>query len=210
MSYKITVLKNKQTDKKAAISVFSGLAEFVVRTKLLAEVLRSEAINLREGNAHTKMRGEVRGGGKKPWNQKGTGRARHGSIRSPLWVGGGVTFGPRNVINWHAKINKKARITAFKSILKDRLEAQAVYTFDPEFEFSKTKDAQVFLDEQLKVAPKNIVILYTQEDKSKLNGFANLEVVLVNAKNIKITQLVKGMIYIMTPSALEICEEKIK
>src|SRR5260221_14696197 len=73
---------------------------------LAAELHRS---NSRSSNQHTKTRGEVRGGGKKPWKQKGTGRARHGSSRSPIWVGGGITFGPTPARNYEKKMNKKTK-----------------------------------------------------------------------------------------------------
>ena len=84
---------------------------------LVHEVVRLMLSNSRKPVAHTKNRGEVRGGGKKPWQQKGTGRARHGSSRSPLWVGGGVTHGPRNDKNFARKINRKAKAKALASIL---------------------------------------------------------------------------------------------
>lgn len=210
MAFKVTVLKNKESEKAGSVSAFGGLADFVIRPTLVAEVLRSEASNLRAGNAHTKMRGEVRGGGKKPWKQKGTGRARHGSIRSPLWVGGGVTFGPRNTTNHHAKINKKARTTALKSLFKDRLDEKSVYALEEGYALEKTKDANSFLQKRFKDFPKNAVVLYTTEEKDKLNGLSNLDVNLVNAGNLKLNTLAKGTVYIMTPEALKKCEEKLK
>jgi large subunit ribosomal protein L4 len=210
MSYKVTVLKNKATDKASSVTAFKGLVDFVLRPSLIAEVLRSEAINLREGNAHTKTRGEVRGGGKKPWRQKGTGRARHGSIRSPLWVGGGATFGPRNTRNWFAKINKKAKVTALKSFFKDRLDDKNVYVLEEGFSYTKTKDTKSFLTKTFKNLPKNAAVLYTSEEKDKLNGFSNLDVNLVNVANIRFNKLAKGTVYILTPGALTTLEERLK
>ncbi len=90
-------------------------------SSLVHEASVAQMHNAREPLAHTKTRGDVRGGGKKPWKQKGTGRARHGSTRSPIWVGGGVTFGPRSERTFDVKINKKARRKAICMVLSDRV-----------------------------------------------------------------------------------------
>src|SRR6185295_7649966 len=87
---------------------------------LMAESVRIQQANARKGLANTKTRGEVSGGGKKPWKQKGTGRARVGSIRSPIWRGGGITMGPRSERNWGLKINKKAKSKALFMSLSDK------------------------------------------------------------------------------------------
>jgi len=88
---------------------------------LVHQVAQSMLSNKRQGSAHTKNRGEVSGGGKKPWKQKGTGRARHGSTRSPLWVGGGVAHGPRSDKNYGRKINRKLKRQALYSVLSKKL-----------------------------------------------------------------------------------------
>jgi large subunit ribosomal protein L4 len=93
---------------------------------LIHQVVRVQNANQRSPIAHTKTRAEVRGGGKKPWKQKGTGRARHGSTRSPIWVGGGVTFGPRNTRNYTLKINRKVKRKALCMALSAKLSEQAI------------------------------------------------------------------------------------
>src|SRR5579872_1496516 len=107
---------------------------------------------------HNKNRGDVRGGGKKPWQQKGTGRARHGSRRSPLWVGGGVTHGPRNEKNYFRKVNKK-------------MKAKALYTLLS----AKFRDGQVLFVDSLKLSePKAKLGRNTIVAFSKIKGFSDL------------------------------------
>lgn len=97
---------------------------------LVHEVVVGMQANSREGNAHTKDRSEKRGGGRKPWKQKGTGRARHGSRRSPIWTGGGVTFGPRSEKDYSVKINKKVKAKAFASVMSKKLADNEVIFID--------------------------------------------------------------------------------
>ena len=110
------------------------------------EVVKAQLANRRQGTSKTKTRSEVSGGGRKPWRQKGTGRARHGSIRSPLWVGGGVTFGP-SPKNHRIKTNKKVRKLALKSALSDKAQAGKVFVIDSlALDAPKTKTMQNLLD----------------------------------------------------------------
>lgn len=110
------------------------------KPQLVYQVVKSLMANLRKSIAHTKTRGEVRGGGKKPWRQKGTGRARHSSIRSPLWKGGGVTFGPRKEKDYSEKINKKMLKEALLSVLsKKALEGEIKIVDSFSLGSSKTK-----------------------------------------------------------------------
>lgn len=97
---------------------------------LMYQVVRAQRLNLRTSNAHTKTRGEVRGGGKKPWAQKYLGRARHGSIRSPIWVGGGVVFGPRNEKSYFRKINRKAKNKALFMALSAKIKDKEIFFVD--------------------------------------------------------------------------------
>ncbi len=109
---------------------------------LVHEVVVSMKSNSRDNIAHTKDRAEVSGGGKKPWKQKGLGRARHGSIRSPIWVGGGITFGPRNTTNYSRKINKKVAANALAMVLTQKaLDNEIVLIDSLKMDSIKTKDA---------------------------------------------------------------------
>ncbi len=113
---------------------------------LVWQVVESERSNLRKGTAHTKDRSEVSGGGKKPWRQKGTGRARHGSIRSPIWVGGGITHGPRKDKIYAKKINKKMSRRALAVILSQKARDGEILMLDSlSITSGKTKDAFNFL-----------------------------------------------------------------
>ena len=109
---------------------------------LVHQVVTAMQANARTPVAHTKTRGEVRGGGKKPWKQKGTGRARHGSTRSPIWKGGGVTHGPRNDKVYDQKINKKMKAKALYTVLSEKLrKGQLIFVEELNLKAIKTKDA---------------------------------------------------------------------
>ena len=118
--------------------------ETKVNETLLANAVYTYLSNQRQANAHTKDRSEVSGGGKKPWKQKGTGRARHGSSRSPIWTGGGVTFGPTNERNYKKKLNKKARQEAIRCAFSAKNDAKEVIVID-DFKPEKTKEVEKVL-----------------------------------------------------------------
>ncbi len=100
------------------------------RSDLVHQVVEGMRSNKRAGTADTRNRGEVRGGGRKPWKQKGTGRARHGSSRSPIWVGGGVTHGPLAEKNYKRKVSKKMRAQALFSVLSKKLKDNEILFVD--------------------------------------------------------------------------------
>ncbi|MFA6552296.1 MAG: 50S ribosomal protein L4 [Candidatus Paceibacterota bacterium] len=113
---------------------------------MVHQVITSLMTNKRSPTAHSKDRGEVRGGGKKPWRQKGTGRARHGSIRSPLWPGGGVTHGPLSVKNFSRKVNKKTRIKALFAILSKKFtDGEVLFVDEISFAKPSTAEAKIVL-----------------------------------------------------------------
>lgn len=120
---------------------------------LVHQVVTSLLGNARDNIGHTKNRGEVSGGGIKPWRQKGTGRARHGSIRSPLWIGGGVTFGPRNDRNYKTKVNKKMRSKSLAIVLSQKIRDNELILVDKiNFDEPKTVVAKQILSSLDKVA----------------------------------------------------------
>jgi large subunit ribosomal protein L4 len=133
--------------------------------------------NQRAGTAHTKTRGEVRGGGKKPFRQKGLGRARQGSIRAPQWVGGGVAHGPRNERDWSQKINKKQKRVALKYALNEKALDEKIYVVpELKIESGKTKDAVKFLNN---INEKDYLIVLDNLDEKTYLAFRNLPNVYV-------------------------------
>jgi len=135
MNAKIYSVEGKEAGSIALPEAVFGVAW---NPDMVHEVVTGMQANARAGTAHTKDRSEVRGGGKKPWKQKGTGQARHGSIRSPLWRHGGVTFGPRNERNYSEKINRKMRIGALLSVLSRKAKDGEVILIDS-FSFTTPK-----------------------------------------------------------------------
>src|SRR3989338_5627406 len=123
-------LYNKTGQTVGEINLDPALFEVKADKALVHEAVVAQMANSRVVLAHTKDRGEVRGGGKKPWKQKGTGRARHGSRRSPIWIGGGITFGPNAWRNFALKINRRARRKALFMALSDKVASQAFVVVD--------------------------------------------------------------------------------
>ena len=127
--------------KKGSVDLPNAVFGLPWNGSLVQQVVVGMQANARTPVAHTKTRGEVRGGGKKPWKQKGTGRARHGSTRSPIWVGGGVAHGPRNDKDFSKKINKKMRVKALYTVLSRKVKDGEMLFVDS-FDFAKPKSAQ--------------------------------------------------------------------
>lgn len=153
------ILYNQKAENIGKIDLPSEVFGLKMNRDLLFQVVMSLQSNKRQVIAHAKSRSEVRGGGRKPWRQKGTGRARHGSIRSPIWKGGGVTFGPTKERNFKKKINRKMARKALLVALSSKVrDGQAVFLDDLKIEQPKTKEAAFILN--------NISKLFT-DDKVK-------------------------------------------
>ncbi len=147
-----TVVYNSKGKEASKISLPESVFGQKWNADLVHQVVSSMESSQRSNVAHTKNRGEVSGGGKKPWQQKGTGRARHGSIRSPLWVGGGVTHGPRNDKNYTRKVNKKMKAKALYTILSKKYkDGEVLFVDEISLKSPKTKEAKIILSSLSKV-----------------------------------------------------------
>lgn len=175
---KVTVYNQTGIEVKD-INLEPAIFGIKIKPELIAQVVTALQANKRQILAHTKGRSEVRGGGRKPWKQKGTGRARHGSSRSPLWIGGGVTFGPTNERNFTQKINKKVKTKALLMALSDRAQAGQVIIFDTlELPEIKTKVlANIFNIKPL--AGKKALFVIPRQNKNIERSARNLAKVAV-------------------------------
>lgn len=181
---------------------------------LVHQVTVAMRSNERDPIAHTKTRGEVSGTGKKPWQQKGTGRARHGSRRSPIWVGGGVAHGPRNDKNFTRKINKKTKTKALFTILSRKYKDGEILFVDAlSFKAPKTKDAKAVVlslagikgFEKLATKPKNVALIATDKKDVNLSksfqNFGNFSV--EETRNINPLSVLNHKYLIMVKDSIE-------
>ncbi len=169
----------------------------------LKEVIVAQAANARQGSANTKTRGEVRGGGKKPWRQKGTGRARVGSNRSPLWIGGGIVFGPKPR-DYSKKINKKVRQLAYNRALYERANDGSLVVVEAlDIAPAKTKVASSIVRG---IAPEgNVLVVDKEFSETALQALRNLRgIVLEEASVVSVTDLSDFEKIIVTSQAMEV------
>ncbi len=178
-----------------------------INEPVVHEVVTAQLAARRQGNASTKTRPEKRGGGRKPWRQKGTGRARHGSIRSPLWVGGGVTFGPKPR-SYDKKINRKVKKLAYRSILSSKYQNEELKIID-ELNFSepKTKSAKELI-ESLGLADRKVLVILPEKDKNSYLSFRNLpQVKTMVAGAVNAYDLLNNNMILLPEAALAKLEE---
>lgn len=147
---------NVNREKVSQIEVDESVFDAEVKEHLFYEIIRSQLASRRSGTAHTKTRGEVRGGGRKPWKQKGTGRARSGSSRSPLWRGGGVVFGPRPR-DYGYPVPKKVKRVALCAALTKKLKEDKLLIVD-KFELPEIK-TRAFKSIMAKLAGRRALII---------------------------------------------------
>lgn len=172
--------------------------------------VKATQTNARHGNASTKNRSAVRGGGKKPWKQKGRGVARAGTSRSPLWKGGGVIFGP-NPHDFHLKVNKKVKSLARKSVFSSKVrDAALVIVEDIQLPVAKTKELYSLL-KKWEVENKKITLLLSDNKEDVIRSGRNLKNVSVClAKDASIFELLNNEILMIEKSAVKILSEVFK
>jgi large subunit ribosomal protein L4 len=183
---------------------------------LVQQVLEAQLANARSPWAHVKDRSEVRGGGKKPWRQKGTGRARHGSTRSPIWVGGGKAHGPRNDRDYSQKVNKKMKRVALFSVLSKKAKDGEIKVFESlMIETPKTKIAATALKNIL--SPKkgdkrfDVLLVSDNTNKNLFRATSNLQKTkAIEAGSLNVFDIINHKNLFMDKNAVETIEQHYK
>ena len=173
---------------------------------LVHECVVADLAARRQGTASTKTRGKVRGGGAKPWRQKGTGRARAGSSRSPIWTGGGVVFGP-SPRHYTVKVNRKARRAALRGVLSLHAERGSISVVDTDaFQVPSTKRALALLEGRLE---GRVLIALSEDEAATAKSFRNLDrVTVLPAENAAIADLVGAAELVVSRAALVALTER--
>ncbi|MBD2111931.1 MULTISPECIES: 50S ribosomal protein L4 [Cyanophyceae] len=202
------VVKNWEGQEAGTASLDLQVAKEESASHIVHRALVRQMNNARQGTVSTKTRAEVRGGGRKPWRQKGTGRARAGSNRSPLWRGGGVIFGPKPR-DYSVKMNRKERRLALRTVLQSRIDDLVVVEgFENKFSRPKTRElldaiARWGIDPNAKI----LLIIAERQELVYLSA-RNLEnVKLITAANLNIHDLLNADHLVITSPALEAIQE---
>lgn len=198
-----TKLFNQNGEEVGTADLPSAIFDVKMNPDVVQQALQTQVANARHSIAHTKGRGEVRGGGKKPWRQKGTGRARHASIRSPIWKGGGVSFGPKSERNFSKKINKKLKNKALSMVLSSKVR-------DGEFRLlegltlsaPKTKEAMALIK---KVTKNSVMIVTSSKDRMLERAIRNLpRTAITSAESINVRDLLSKKYLILMQDAIPV------
>ncbi|MBI2054187.1 MAG: 50S ribosomal protein L4 [Candidatus Staskawiczbacteria bacterium] len=204
---------NQQGEVVGTALLPKDIFEVALNSDLVHQVAVSLMANKRQISAHTKNRGEVRGGGKKPWRQKGTGRARHGSIRSPLWRGGGITFGPRTEKVIKRDIPKKMRRKALLMVLSEKAKNNRLVVLDKIEPFEKaqgkpkTKEMAKVL-EKLPSKGSAVLISLPVYDKNIYLSARNIKkTVIQEARNLNVLDLLNYKYLLITKDSIKTIKE---
>lgn len=206
-------LYDQNAENVGKVSLPDSIFDVPMNNDLLHQIVVSQMANRRQNIAHTKQRGEVRGGGKKPWRQKGTGNARHGSIRSPIWKGGGATFGPRAEIDFKKSINKKMARKALFIALSSKLKDKELIIMDEvKMENWKTKEMASIIKkiaELFKSKHATILLITDKKMKDTVERIVrNLpKVDVIEAKNLNALDVVARKNLIMLKNSIGVIEK---
>ncbi|MDD3046145.1 MAG: 50S ribosomal protein L4 [Candidatus Pacebacteria bacterium] len=181
--------------------------EVPMNDSLVHQIVTSQMSNRRQVLANTKTRAEVSGSGKKPWRQKGTGKARHGSIRSPLWIGGGVTFGPRSERNFKKDVPKKMKRKALFMVLSDKLKSDTLIIVDS-FDITEIK-TKTFKEMISKLNLKGSMLIALEEvNENVIKSARNIEKVdTIQAKDLNCLDIMNHKYLVTTEKAIEKIKE---
>ncbi len=207
---KVTVY-NLEGKKVKDLELDKSIFEVEVKTEVIHKVVKAQLANRRNVVAHVKDRSEVRGGGAKPWKQKGTGRARHGSNRSPIWIGGGVTFGPSSSRNFKQKINKKEKRKALLMTLSSKVNDKKLVLVD-EFKMEKISTKNFIKNiSKLPIKDNKVLLVLDKKDEKVIKSVKNIpSVKSTNTGNLNIYDILKYDSLLMTVSAVESIEKNYK
>lgn len=201
-------LYNQKAENVGKVNLPDQIFGLEMNKDLVHQVVTSQMANKRQVIAHAKGRGEVRGGGKKPWRQKGTGRARHGSIRSPIWKGGGVTFGPTKERNFKKKINKKMARRALFMVLSSKAKDKQLFVLDRiNLENPKTKEMAVIMKDLstlMDKKPKTLFVLPVMEDKVKRSAKNLPDLSAIEARNLNPLEVLSYKYLVLAKDAVEV------
>lgn len=203
-------LLNSKNEKVKDIKLNEDIFGITPNDKVLYDAIILARASLRQGTHSTKTRSEVRGGGRKPWRQKGTGRARQGSIRAVQWVGGG-RYGTPVPRDYSKKQNRKERTLAIKSAWAHKLNDNELLVIDKlSIKTPKTKEF-VNLLETLKIADKKVLVIVKEFEENIILASRNLEnVILIAADEVNVLDLVASDVVLITEEALKSVEEVLK
>lgn len=198
---------NVKGEKIGEMKTDSLLFAEKVQAGLVHEVYTLVSLGMRQGGSHTKTRAEVRGGGKKPWKQKGTGRARHGSTRSPIWVGGGITFGPRKEKNYTSKINKQVGRLAIRMVLSNRATSEHIFVVSDWNTEGKTKAFEALL-KGLGIAGRSVLVITDGTEQNTYRAARNIERVdVLPANEVNIAEILEHQYLVINESAIKSLEQ---
>ena len=197
--------KKGKTDKNKTLP--DEIFNIGINSDLIYQVVTSQQSNRRQNSAHTKDRSEKRGGGKKPWRQKGTGRARHGSRRSSIWSGGGVTFGPRNERNYKKKINKKERRKALFMTLSGKADGDFLIILD-KLNIKKPKTKELSFLNNLPCKDESVLIATDKVDGDLLLAARNIpNVEIMEARNLNALDVLSYKYLLLPEKSVETIKE---